>query len=36
MLMSEAALGDEVGPMVSQPESDSDLFQSQPADKLLM
>ena len=36
MLMSEAAVGDTVGPMLSQPDSDSDLFSSQPADKLLM
>ena len=35
MLMLEAAVGDKVGPMVSRPDCDSDLFESQPADKLL-
>ena len=36
MLMSEAAVGDKVGPMVSRPDSDSDIFPSQPAGELLM
>ena len=36
MLMSEAAVGDKVGPTASQSDSDSDLFPSQPAGELLM